>query len=221
PANPEEIEEALEEGVEINFLVAPKKIVSNGDKLNMECIKMKLGEPDASGRRRPVPIEGSDFVLEVDRLVSAIGQKNMICEGFGIELNKWGDISVDEESMNTSRKGVFSGGDVVTGPASVIKAVSAGRKAAVSMDKYLGGKGDIAQNLAVVEEEDVCIGRDENFADRKREHPALLNAKERTKDFSQVEFCFEEKAVVSEAERCLKCQLRLGIGKAPFPPEKH
>ena len=221
PANVEEIEEALEEGAEINFLTAPKKIVVNGEKLNLECIKMKLGEPDASGRRRPVPIEGSDFVIEVDRLVSAIGQKNMIPDGFGIDLNKWGDIAVDEESMATSRKGVFSGGDVVTGPASVIKAISAGRKAAIAMDKYLGGKGDIAQNLAVVEEEDICIGREEVFAARKREHPALLDAKERIKDFSEVEACFEEKAVVCEAERCLKCQLRLGIAKAPFPPEKN
>jgi len=211
PASAEEIEEALEEGVEIDFLVAPQKVTPKGDKLNVECIRMELGEPDDSGRRRPVPIKGSEFTISVDRLIAAIGQRSNVPEKFDIEVNKRGRIEADEQTLSCSKEGVFSGGDVVTGPASVIEAISDGRKAAVSIDKYLGGKGEIEQAFVPAEEENPWIGREAGFAYNKRVETTLLSPDKRETGFSQVECSLDEKKSVEEAERCLKCQIRLTI----------
>jgi len=218
PASPEEVEDALQEGIKINFLTNPLKILPGGNKLKVECIKMELGEKDASGRRRPVPVEGSEFIIEVDNLIMAIGQRPKVPEEFKIETGKRGRIQAEAETLSCSRKGVFAGGDVVSGPASVIEAIQAGRTAAVSIDKYLGGKGKISQKFIPGEEEKTCLGRDEQFAYRKRAVIKTLPIDKRLKDFSLVEYNFDEKTAVAEAERCLKCQLRLKITKAPFPP---
>jgi glutamate synthase (NADPH/NADH) small chain len=142
PARKEEIHHAIEEGVQFMMLTAPVQFIGNGDgKVKaMECIKMQLGEPDASGRRRPVPMEGSNFQLEVDLVVVAIGNSSnpLIPQTTpGLEANKWGNIIVNEETMQTSRKGVYAGGDIVTGGATVILAAGAGKKAARAMHKYL------------------------------------------------------------------------------------
>jgi len=218
PAAPEEVEEALNEGVNINFLVAPQRVLPEGDKLKLECIQMKLGEPDASGRRRPVPVERSEFIIEVDRLIMAIGQKPAVPDGFGLSMNRWGYILADEETLACSREGVFSGGDVVRGPASVIEAIQAGRKAAISIDKYLGGKGQIDQKFIPEEPENPWLGREEGFADKEKTQMPTLAADKRVSNFSQVECGFDEETVVEEAKRCLRCQLRLKISKAPLPP---
>jgi len=220
PAAPEEVEEALNEGVNINFLVAPQRVLPERDKLKLECIQMKLGEPDASGRRRPVPIESSEFIIEVDRLIMAIGQKPAVPDGFGLSMNRWGYILADEETLACSREGVFSGGDVVSGPASVIEAIQAGRKAAISIDKYLGGKGQIDQKFIPEEPENPWLGREEGFADKQSAQMPTLAADKRVSDFSQVECGFDEESAVEEAKRCLRCQLRLKISKAPLPPQK-
>jgi NADPH-dependent glutamate synthase beta subunit-like oxidoreductase len=180
---------------------------------------MELGEPDASGRRRPVPVEGSEYTLEVDNLIMAIGQRSKVPEGFGLSTDKWGNVEADPESLMTSKRGVFAGGDIVSGPSSVIEAIQQGRMAASSIDKYLGGKGQIEQKLVPEEEEGPCIGRDEEFASRKRAEAETLPVNERLNNFSEVECVFAEEAAVDEAKRCLKCQLRLKISKAPFPPE--
>ncbi len=148
PANPEEIEAALEEGIKILFLAAPNKITKDGNTLIMECLRMELGEPDSSGRKRPVPIKGSEFNIACDTVIAAIGQTPAIPAGFGLEPLAAGTIKVNSETLATSIDGVFAGGDAATGPASVIKAIAAGRKAAASIDKYLGGNGDINEVLA-------------------------------------------------------------------------
>ncbi len=220
PAAPEEVDEALNEGVNIDFLVVPQKVLPERDKLKLECIRMKLGEPDASGRRRPVPIESSEFIIEVNRLIMAIGQKPAVPDGFGLSTNRWGYILADEETLACSREGVFSGGDMVSGPASVIEAIHAGRKTAISIDKYLGGKGQIDQKFIPEEKENPRLGREEGFADKERAQMPTLAADKRVSDFSQVEFGFDEKTAVEEAKRCLRCQLRLKISKAPLPPQK-
>jgi len=142
PARDEEIHHAMEEGVQFHMLTAPIKYMgdSDGRVKAMECIKMELGEPDASGRRRPVPIEGSNFTMEVDLVVVGIGNSSnpLIPRTTpGLECNKWGNIIADEETMLTSRKGVYAGGDIVTGGATVILAAGAGKKAARAMHKYL------------------------------------------------------------------------------------
>lgn len=220
PAYEHEIEDALDEGVEIIYLTNPVKIISDKDKLRVECIKMELGEPDASGRRSPVPIKGSEFVIELDRLIMGIGQKSDISEEFGVEVNKKGRVVAKEETLETSRKGVFAGGDLVSGPASVIESIQAGRIAASSIDKYLGGDGKIEQKLIPDEEENPYLGREEGFADRKRVGVKKLEVKERFPGFKPVEFCIGEEDAKREARRCLKCQLRLCLEKPPMPPKK-
>lgn len=142
PARIEEIERAKEEEAIFKLLTNPVRILADekGWVKAMECIKMELGEPDASGRRRPIPIKGSEFIIDVDAVIMALGTNaNPLLPQStpGLELNKWGYITVDEETCETSLKGIYAGGDIVTGSATVILAMGAGRKAARAIDKYL------------------------------------------------------------------------------------
>lgn len=219
PADRTEVDEALNEGVKIDYLVTPQKISPGRDKLKLECIRMKLGEPDASGRRCPIPVEGSEFTVEVDRLVMATGQAPIIPEKFGLSENKKGCLIADKETLSCSRKGVFSGGDVVSGPASVIEAIRDGRKAAISIDRFLGGNGLIDQKFIPEEDESPCLGREEEFAYRTRCKITTLPVNKRLKGFSQVEHVLDKKTALKEAERCLRCQLRLKISRPPLPPK--
>lgn len=143
PARKEEIHHAKEEGIEFLLLSNPQKFIGdeNGWLTGVELIKMELGEPDSSGRRKPIPIEGSNYILDIDMAVIAIGNgSNPIIQKTTPELNfnKWGNILVNEETMATSKKGVFAGGDIVTGGATVILAMGAGRKAAKAINDFLG-----------------------------------------------------------------------------------
>ncbi len=142
PARLEEIENAGEEGIEFNFLTLPIKYEgdANGWVRDITCLKMELGEPDASGRRRPIPVEGSEFTSPVDAVICAIGNSpNPIIASTtrGLEIGKKGNITADEETGQTSRERIWAGGDVVTGAATVILAMGAGRKAARSIHDYL------------------------------------------------------------------------------------
>lgn len=219
PASKEEVEGALKEGVKISFLVAPQRLLRATNKLKIECIRMQLGEPDSSGRRRPIPIEGSEFTVKADRLIVAIGQKSAVPKECASLMNKKGGIEADAETMSCSRKGVFAGGDLVSGSASVIEAIQAGRKAAISIDKYLGGKGQIEQEFVPEEQGARCLGREEGFAYKQRVEIATLTVKKRLSGFCEVERCLDEKKAVAEAGRCLRCQLRLKISQAPLPPQ--
>jgi len=138
----EELEHAMEEGIDFLWLTAPVEIIGNaaGWVTGMRCQKMELGEPDASGRRSPVPIAGSEFLLDVDTVIYALGTSaNPIIAQTspGLTVNKWGYIQVDERGM-TSIPGLFAGGDIVTGAATVILAMGAGRRAAQGMLEYMG-----------------------------------------------------------------------------------
>jgi NADPH-dependent glutamate synthase beta subunit-like oxidoreductase len=124
PAAPEEIQEAMDEGVRFHFLAAPTKVINQDGKLFMEAITMKLGAEDASGRRRPEPIKGSEHLVELDNIIAAISQSPIIPPSFGVELDKWKCIQVDKASMAASAQGVFAAGDVVLGPATVIEAIA-------------------------------------------------------------------------------------------------
>ncbi|MEE9440841.1 MAG: FAD-dependent oxidoreductase, partial [Candidatus Thermoplasmatota archaeon] len=144
PARDEEIHHAEEEGIIFKLLNNPVKLIGdeNGTIKDMKCIKMKLGEPDDSGRRRPVPIEGSEFTLKTDLVIIGIGAgANPLLTSTlpNLELNKWGYVVADENGK-TSMKGVFAGGDIVTGAATVISAMGAGKRAARSIDTYLKKK---------------------------------------------------------------------------------
>jgi len=142
PARAAEVHHAEEEGVEFHFLTAPTKFIGNGNGrvVGMEGLKMELGEPDASGRRRPIAIEGSEFELECDLVIIAVGAgaNPLLTQSTeGLALNKWGYIVADEKTGKTTKKGVWAGGDIVTGSATVILAMGAGREAANSMHDYL------------------------------------------------------------------------------------
>ena len=150
PARREEVEHAIEEGIDFRLLNNPVEIIGynnpedprdekNGCVIGMKCIKMELGEPDEKGRRRPIPVEGSEFVLDVDTVVMAIGTSpNPLIENTteGLEVNRWGGIVVNEDEL-TSREGVYAGGDAVTGAATVISAMGAGKSAAKAIDEFL------------------------------------------------------------------------------------
>jgi glutamate synthase (NADPH/NADH) small chain len=141
PARVEEVEHAEEEGVKFNFLVNPVRFL--GNELNwvtgIECIRMELGEPDASGRRRPIPVAGSEFVVDIDMAVVAIGQSAnpiVASTATGVDTNPRGYFIADDDGR-TTKPGVFAGGDIVTGAATVILAIGAGKKAARAMHDYL------------------------------------------------------------------------------------
>jgi len=144
PARAEEVEHAKEEGVQFQLLTNPVRFVERHGAIGgAECIRMELGEPDESGRRRPVPIEGSEFIIDADTVVIAIGNgpHPLIPRTTpGLELTRRGNIVADPETGQTSREGVFAGGDIVTGAATVIQAMGAGKRAAAAIDRYLQGK---------------------------------------------------------------------------------
>jgi len=141
PASPWEIDAAEQEGIKIQYLVAPVEVIGeNGRMTGLKCLRMELGEPDASGRRRPVPIQGSEFVVEAQTLIPAIGQRpdlSFVPEGSPLSITRWNTFSVDQSSFMTNVPGVFSAGDVETGPDIAIRACAGGRKAASGIIAYL------------------------------------------------------------------------------------
>jgi len=139
PANPYEVKEAEEEGVKIQFLVAPKRVLGqNGSVKGLECVKMALGEPDETGRRTPKPIEGSEFTVPADTVVLAIGEApDLTFLPKEVEVEEGNTILVEPFSTTTSQPGVFAGGDCVSGPATFVEAILAGKKAAEEIDQYL------------------------------------------------------------------------------------
>ncbi|NLE09463.1 MAG: FAD-dependent oxidoreductase, partial [Dehalococcoidales bacterium] len=202
PANPEEVEAAVEEGIELRFLAAPVKVTRDGAVLKMECQEMKLGEPDASGRRRPVAVEGSNFVMEMDTLIAAIGQRPDVPGAFNITTGR-GDTITVSETMMSSRKGVFAAGDCVQGPATVIEAIANARKAAEAIDTYLGGTGDISESL--VSEEEARILPEAELPAEQEAAFDFLPAEERIRTFDEVEKGMSKETAEAEAGRCLKC----------------
>jgi NADPH-dependent glutamate synthase beta subunit-like oxidoreductase len=144
PAIPEEIEASLHEGIKIEYLVAPLEVlVKDGRVTGIKCNRMALGEPDASGRRRPVPVEGSEFELAIDTIIPAIGQASdtsFLPQDSGITATAWGTIIADPKTCATSRPGVFAGGDCVTGPWIAVGAVAAGKDGAAAIHHYLNEK---------------------------------------------------------------------------------
>ena len=144
PANPWEIDAAEHEGVILQYLAAPVEILGKDGKVTgMKCIKMELGEPDASGRRRPVPIEGSEYVIDAETIVPALSQGvdlSFLKEGHDLEISRWNTFEIDEETGATNVPGVFAGGDIVTGPDIAIRAVAGGKRAAEGIHEYLRSK---------------------------------------------------------------------------------
>jgi len=204
PANPEEVEEAVAEGASIDYLVAPYRIKGHNGWVELESQRMELGEMDSSGRRRPEPVEDSQFTTSYDTIIAAIGQRPEVPERFNVSLGRGNIIEVDPDTLATSQEGVYAGGDAASGPASVIEAIAAGRQAAVSIDKYLGGKGDIEETLAPPEGE---IAPLEEAEEQWRPKMPTVPVKKRLDNFNQVELGYDDKAAIEEAKRCLRCDL--------------
>jgi NADPH-dependent glutamate synthase beta subunit-like oxidoreductase/NAD-dependent dihydropyrimidine dehydrogenase PreA subunit len=221
PASPEEVEAALEEQIQIDFLTGHVKVSRKNGRLILTCNRMELGEPDASGRRRPMPIKGSEYDVEYDLIIGAIGQSPEIPAGFKIKTARNNTITVDSKTMATSHKGVWAGGDAVTGPDSVIRAIAAGRAAASSIDKYLGGSGNIEEVLTKERKIGMCAGiTAEDFAGQKRVEMPHLPAKKVVNNFTEVETGLLEGGAIAEGKRCFQCGFRNQITPAPRPPEK-
>ena len=212
PAYPEEIEGALEEGVQMHYLTAPVRVLGESGKVSgFECVKTELGAPDASGRRRPVPVEGSEFVIECDAIIPAIGQwpdMEWAADESALDISRWGTLEVDRYTMQTKMPHVFSGGDMVTGPATVIEAVSAAHKAVEAMDRYLSGEnlGAYAEELKAEEPP----GRGWNEIPEgmpldQRKHSDVREPSKRVSTFEEVDFGFQEGEAQQEALRCLNC----------------
>lgn len=202
PANYDDIESGIKEGVKLTFLTAPVKISRESGRLTLTCNRMALGDPDGSGRKRPIPIKGSEFSTIFDTIIVAIGQVPDIPEQFNLKSNN-NTIRVDYDTMSTSREGVWAGGDAVSGPDSVINAIAAGRKAAAAIDKYLGGSGDIDEQLT---QERQIVKRDVYEANNNlRAEIPQMPPDQRKSNFDEVESGFDDKLTVAESKRCLQC----------------
>jgi heterodisulfide reductase subunit A len=205
PAIAEEIDEMEHEGVIIRYLTTPTEVITKDGKLvKIKCIKMELGEPDASGRRRPVPVKGSDFELEIDTMILATGQAvDKTRLPAKVELNNSGTIKADPVTFQTSIDWVFAGGDVVSGPATVIEAVAAGKQAAISIDRYVNG-ANLSEGRPEVKERVKDISK-AGVARKARASMPTLPSAERARSFKEVETGFDEKTAIEEANRCLNC----------------
>jgi NADH-quinone oxidoreductase subunit F len=208
PATDLEIEEAVEEGLQLHFLVNPTRIVGNGKVEGIELVRQELGEFDASARRRPSPIEGSEFILDVDVVIPAIGQRTDIecAEGCGIGFNRDSTVKVTRQ-LGTDRPGVFAAGDVVLGPATVVEAVAQGNKAALAVDEYLTN-GQQASKEEWLDYADIELSWTmEDYAETPRSRVPVQDPDVRRYNWQEVELGFSEQACREDCKRCLRCDL--------------
>ena len=216
PVTEVEYNETVAEGVRIDFLVSPTRIVSDKWKVTgLQCIRMRLGEPDASGRRRPIPIPDSEFFVEADTVIAAVGQApdlSFLPPDSALERTRWERLVVDENRLTTNLPGVFAGGDFVSGPGMVIDAIAAGRRAAIAIDKFLRDdtsrvemydlKLSVIEEVITEEEEE-----DETWEPQLRPEMSRLPFEERKGSFKETELGFSEEIAKQEAKRCLRCDL--------------
>jgi NADH-quinone oxidoreductase subunit F len=207
PAFAEEVEACAEEGIEIRTLVSPSRLLAEAGRLiGAEFVHNRLGPPDASGRQRPVPVSGSEEVVALDTLIAAIGEEPDTALLEGMALSAGGGLVADAESGATGRPGVFAGGDLVSGPNTVIAAIAAGKRAAAAIGRYLNGrplKVLPRVKLPAVYVEPVASGGEL----AARPASPRLEAGRRCRGFAEVELCLPEDSALGEARRCLRCDL--------------
>jgi NADPH-dependent glutamate synthase beta subunit-like oxidoreductase/coenzyme F420-reducing hydrogenase delta subunit/Pyruvate/2-oxoacid:ferredoxin oxidoreductase delta subunit len=206
PAAVEEIEQAIQEGVKLLFLAAPSRIKGKDGGLELECIRMELGKPDASGRKRPVPIKGSEFTLKFDTIIAAIGQVPEIPDGFGLDKERGQIVKAEPDTLATNIAGVFAGGDAVSGPALVVDALAAGKRAAFSIGRYLKGEPLLpSEETAQVPLGELSTEILDKIKKAERQAIPTLPPEARKKRFQQVELGYTEEMALAEAKRCLSC----------------
>ncbi|MBN2186464.1 MAG: FAD-dependent oxidoreductase [Dehalococcoidia bacterium] len=213
PASVEEVTAAENEGIKIEFLTTPSRFLSHNEKLaEMECVRMELGKADASGRPRPIPVEGSEFVIPVDTVIAALGQtpETDFVKELGVSVSKKGMVEIDPKTGATNAKGVFAGGDVVTGPAFVIDAIAAGKKAALSINRYLNGEplemDEEKKEPEQLSEEEIKKLR-KRFPSRKRVDMREERVDKRIKGFGEAALGYSLEEGLEEASRCLAGQI--------------
>jgi NADH-quinone oxidoreductase subunit F len=214
PVTEVEYDEAVAEGIQVNFLVSPTRISNDDWKVaGLQCVHMKLGEPDASGRRRPIPIPGSEFFAPADTVIAAVGQApdlSFLPPDSALERTRWERLAVDANRLATNVPGVFAGGDFVSGPGMVIEAIAAGRRGTIAIDKYLRGDTSRVEMYDLkpsVIEEEVSREEEESWEPQFRPETPYLALKERKGSFKEIELSFSEEKARQEAKRCLRCDL--------------
>ena len=210
PVDPRELEQVEEEGIEVHFLTQPTRVLSrDGIRVSgVQCIRNRLGEPEKDGRRRPIPIEGTEFDIDIDLLIPAVSQSpdiSFLPEEIGLEISKWDRLSVNPETFETNVHGIFAGGDFITGPRDVIRVIADGRKAALSIHTYLSGeefKKKPAHFTAVSE-----VKIDPDLEKIPRQKIDTIPIQERKSVDKEVELGFSKEVTVKEALRCLQCHI--------------
>jgi heterodisulfide reductase subunit A-like polyferredoxin len=216
PANDWEIEEAEHEGVKLELLTAPVSVETReGRVVGVRCLRMELGEPDESGRRRPIPIAGSEFVIAADTMIAAVAQApeiSFLDESHGLEVSSRGTFVVDPKTLATKRAGIFAGGDVHRGPGILIEAIADGRRGALSIDRYLRGvdlltaREEVPLPVVNLTDEEIAGIIDSGAVDvSSRVSASTAPVSERVRDFREVELSLSEEEAKREAARCLAC----------------
>lgn len=203
PAFREEVNAALEEKIEIVFLAAPVRISGVQGKLEVTCARMELGESDATGRRTPVPLNGDEFTLDCDTVITATGQVPEIPSGMEILARRGNLIQADSETLATSLRGVWAGGDAVSGPDSVVRAIAAGRKAADCIEKALTGEDSITRERGQVSKPEEINSA--YFCRAPRSKNGRLSPEQRAGGFAEINLGLGRDAAFAEASRCFHC----------------
>ena len=214
PAYKEEVDDAEKEGIKIYTLVTPNKIVTKGKNkkvVGVECTRMKLGKFDKGGRRTPEPVTNSEFIINADMVIAAIGQTPDLSylNGDGVKVTKSNTIEVNKKTLATEKEGIFAAGDNVRGPATAVEAVGDGKKAAMAIDEFLGGDGK-PMNAYRDELINMVVTYNETEYQKERERVAMphLPVTKREKNFTEVVLGYQADAAMEEAKRCLHCYLR-------------
>lgn len=215
PAYAEEIESALEEGIDIQFLTAPTEIiVKDGHVTRIKCTRMQLGTVDQSGRRRPIPIKDSEFVVELDTLISAISEQpdlSFLEEEHDFEISGWNTFVVEKESLSTNVLGIFAGGDAIRGPSSVIEAMADGKRVAETIDQYLKNRPirleyKVTRPTVYVEPVKLTVAE---TLESTRQDSRKTKSAARRKNFAEVDLGLNRSSAIKEAKRCLRCDLEV------------
>jgi Fe-S oxidoreductase len=224
PANEEEIRECQEEGIRIETLSHPIRILGENGKVSaIECVRMELGEKDADGRRQPIPVNGSEFIIEVDGVMPAIGQESewsCLSPGCTCTLTEWGTMHIDSYTLQTDEPDIFAGGDAVTGPKTVVEAIEAGKQAAMSIDRYIQGvdlqagrKLNRSANKETYWKETYW---EDGIPHQPRTAMPKISPEERVDNFIEVETGYNTENAICEAGRCLQCECRICVKNCEF-----
>jgi NADPH-dependent glutamate synthase beta subunit-like oxidoreductase len=210
PVDPRELEQVEEEGIKVHYLTQPIRVLSrDGMRVSgVQCIRNRLGEPEKDGRRRPIPIEGTEFDIDLDLLVPAVSQSpdiSFLPEEIGLEISKWDRLSVNPETFETNVHGIFAGGDFVTGPRDVIRVIADGRKAALSIHAYLSGEELEKKSAHFTAVSEVKI--DPDLEKIQRQKIETIPIGERKSLDKEVELGFSKEVAMKEVARCLQCHI--------------